>query len=33
MQPTNIRLALEALSTFWMQHGMDILEAVDEAKA
>lgn len=33
MQPANIRMALEALSTFWMQHGMDILEALDEAKA
>ena len=33
MQPANIRVALEALSTFWMNHGMDILEAVDEAKA
>ena len=32
MQPANIRVALDALSTFWMQHGKDILEAIDEAK-
>jgi futalosine hydrolase len=32
MQPTNISGALDALSTFWMQHGNDIMEAIDEAK-
>jgi futalosine hydrolase len=32
MQPANICIALDALSKFWMQHGTDILEAVDEAK-
>ena len=32
MQPANIRVALDALSKFWMQHGTDILEAIDEAK-
>jgi futalosine hydrolase len=31
MQPANIRIALDALCAFWVQHGMGILEALNEA--